>query len=79
MEMFKERVKKIKKELNIPHHEALEIVARGEHWNDYKSINIENEAIARYLISRLLLPLKSTEFYVNLHKNYLKEKGGNNE
>ena len=81
MEMLKKQAKKIKKELKVAHYEALEIVARSESWKDYKSINIENESIARYLISRLLqyTPDHSTEYYARIYQKYLKEKGGNND
>ncbi|MBQ8750585.1 MAG: hypothetical protein IJZ30_02985 [Alphaproteobacteria bacterium] len=78
MEMLKERAKKIKKELKITHHEALEIVARAERWKDYKSINIKNEPHARYLIFDFQCSIKSTQFYIDIYNRLLKEKGGSN-
>ena len=79
IEMLKERAKKIKKELKIAHHIALEVVAKAEHWKNYKSIKIENETHARYYISHFICGIKSIQLYMDIYKSYLKEKGGNNE
>ena len=80
MGIIKERAKKIKKELNIAHHEALDIAAQSEHWKNYKSISIKDEAHARSLISRLAdyQHIKDTNYYLNKYNYYLKEKGGKN-
>lgn len=51
MEMLKEKAKKLKSELNISHHEALDIAAKIDDWDDFQSIKIEDEAHARHLIS----------------------------
>ena len=51
MEMLKEKAKKLKKELNVTHHEALDIAAKIDNWDSFQTVKIEDEAHARYLIS----------------------------
>lgn len=51
MEMLKEKAKKLKAELKISHHEALDIVAKIDDWDNFQAIKIEDEAHARYLIN----------------------------
>lgn len=51
MEMLKEKAKKLKQELNIPHHEALDIAAKIDDWDNFQAVKIEDESHARYLIS----------------------------
>ena len=51
MEMLKEKAKKLKQLLNISHHEALNIAAQIDDWDNFQTIKIENESHARYLIN----------------------------
>lgn len=50
MEMVKEMAKKIKSKLSIPHYQALDLAAKINGWDDFKSIKIEDEIQARGLI-----------------------------
>ena len=48
--MLKQKARKLKRMLLIPHHEALDIVAQMAGWKNWKSIKIEDEIHARQLI-----------------------------
>lgn len=50
-EMMKQKARKLKKMLNIPHHEALELAAHITGWKSWKEITQIDEARARYVIS----------------------------
>ena len=50
IEMLKQKARKLKRLLEIPHHEALDIVAQMAGWKNWKNIEIENEAHARHLV-----------------------------
>lgn len=50
IEMLKQKARKLKRMLLIPHHEALDIVAQMAGWKNWKSIKIEDETHARQLI-----------------------------
>ncbi len=75
MEMIKEKAKKIKKELNISHHESLDIAARIGQWKNFKSIKIKNEAIARNLITffKEYGKNKDKEACLKIYQDYLNE------
>ena len=51
LEMMKQKARKLKKMLNIPHHEALELAAKITGWNNWKEITQIDEARARFVIS----------------------------
>lgn len=61
MEMLKEKAKKLKQSLGITHHEALDIAAKTEGWDDFQSVKIEDETHARHLISAERWRLKIAE------------------
>ena len=48
--MLKQKARKLKRMLNIPHLEALDIVAQIAEWKNWKDIKIEDEMHARGLI-----------------------------
>ena len=51
LEMMKQKARKLKKMLNIPHHEALELTAKMTGWKNWKEITQIDEARARFVIS----------------------------
>lgn len=51
LEMMKQKARKLKKMLNIPHHEALELAAKITGWNNWKEITQIDEARACFVIS----------------------------
>ncbi|MBQ4399728.1 MAG: hypothetical protein II830_00375, partial [Alphaproteobacteria bacterium] len=75
MEMLKEKAKKLKQSLGITHHEALDIAAKTEGWDDFQSVKIEDESHARHLISAEKWRLKIAEGSVLYeYELYLKNK-----
>lgn len=52
-EMLKQKARKLKRLAEIPHHEALDVVAQMAGWRDWRSIKIEDEMHARQLIDAL--------------------------
>ena len=50
IEILKQKARKLKRLLEIPHHEALDITAQMSGWQNWNSIKIENEAHARHLV-----------------------------
>ena len=53
IEMLKQKARKLKRLAEIPHHEALDVVAQMAGWRDWRSIKIEDEMHARQLIDAL--------------------------
>ena len=51
MEMLKQKARKLKKMLDIPHHEALELAAKISGWNNWKQVTTIDESRARYVIT----------------------------
>ena len=73
MEMLKEKAKKLKSDLNITHHEALDIAAKTDGWDNFQSVKIEDEAHARHLISAEKRRSKIADGSVlSEYENYLK-------
>jgi len=50
IEMLKQKARKLKKRLNIPHHEALELSAKITGWNNWKEVTLIDERRARHVI-----------------------------
>ena len=50
VEMLKQKARKLKRMLEIPHHKALDLTAQMAGWSNWKAIKIEDEAHARHLI-----------------------------
>ena len=50
IEIMKQKARKLKKMLNIPHREALELVAQMAGWQNWKEITQIDEARARFVI-----------------------------
>ena len=51
IEMLKQKARKLKKMLNIPHHEALELSAKITGWNNWKEVTLIDECRARHAIN----------------------------
>ena len=50
VEMLKQKARKLKRMLEIPHHKALDIAAQIAGWKNWKDVKIEDEPHARHLI-----------------------------
>ena len=50
IEMLKQKARKIKKMVEISHHEALDVVAQMAGWQNWKALKVEDETHARHLI-----------------------------
>lgn len=50
IEMLKQKARKLKRMLEIPHHEALDTAAQMAEWKNWKDVKIEDETHARGLI-----------------------------
>ena len=53
LEMLKQKARKLKRMLEITHHEALDMAAQIVGWPSWKAVKIEDESHARNLISHL--------------------------
>ena len=53
LEMLKQKARKLKRMLEIPHHESLDMAAQIVGWPNWKAVKIEDESHARNLISHL--------------------------
>lgn len=53
LEMLKQKARKLKRMLEIAHHEALDMAAQIVGWPNWKAVKIEDEAHARNLIGHL--------------------------
>ncbi len=75
MEMLKEKAKKLKSELNISHHEALDIAAKIDDWDSFQAVKIEDESHARYLISAEKWRNRTAEgSFLREYENFLHKK-----
>lgn len=50
MEILKQKAKKLKTMLNIPHHQALELSAQMSGWKNWKEVTLIDESAARFAI-----------------------------
>ena len=53
LEMLKQKARKLKRMLEIPHHEALDMAAQIVGWPNWKAVKVEDESHARNLINHL--------------------------
>lgn len=53
MEMLKQKARKLKRMLEIPHHAALDMAAQIVGWSNWKAVKVEDESHARSLIGHL--------------------------
>ena len=74
MEMLKQKAKKLKSLLKIPHHEALEISAKMVGWKDWKEVNSIDESQARLAINSEKYNKKTSETFGKNQVEYEYEK-----
>lgn len=83
LEMLKQKARKLKKKLNIPHHDALELVAVMAGWPDWKAATAVEEKQARHVICAEHVKKKIAEHQGNEdaveweYQEYLKKKQAN--
>jgi len=65
LEMLKQKARKLKKKLNIPHHEALELVAAMAGWPNWKAATVIEEKQARHVICAEQIKKKLAERFEN--------------
>lgn len=63
LEILKQKAKKLKNMLNIPHHEALEISAKMVGWTDWKEVNSIDESQARLAVHSEKFNKKTAEMF----------------
>ncbi|MBR1778323.1 MAG: hypothetical protein IJ752_07060 [Alphaproteobacteria bacterium] len=61
LEMLKQKAKKLKKKLSIPHHEALELTAKMTGWANWKAATVIEEEQARHVICAEQIKKKMAE------------------
>jgi hypothetical protein len=75
IEMLKQKAKRISRSENIPHHEALEIVAKLNRFNNWKEVTQISEYDAAYYISCLKRKYLKMRLFQIHASNISKEKG----
>lgn len=79
IEILKQKARKLKRMLDIPHHAALDLAAKMAGWSNWKAIKIEDERHARQLIDaekkrkKMASIFNSENYLAEEYKDYLKQ------